>query len=279
MGCTRTVWPESPLVDCDGSTYFGRDMGLYGENSNVRPPAIEAAMQAAIATIPTDQTVGIVFMGQSTSLTTYNALLANAAFIAAKRPNVVIVNAAHGGYEMEEWANPATNSGIGWQYLQTKWAGSGITPAQVYAVVMINTFPVDHTNNPTDVVARLAAYESRIRTWRNIVKLKLPNTKVLYAAGLHPLYGGGEPWLSYETSLAWRAAMLAAPLPNDPPLLAPVYQWSKGATPNAQGTAWACPSYYLTDGIHHSVPTGADYAANLFLPLFLSDSTMTWFRQ
>ena len=124
-----------PLDELGNGTYNNATGGLYSGGSNVIPPAHFAAGQFLAQQIQPRDTngnpnatgkIGVVCLGMSNSSFIFDTMIE--LLLGQTATNVVLVNAAVGGFDVADWANP-TNSI--WGSTVAKVTAKGLTPAQV----------------------------------------------------------------------------------------------------------------------------------------------------
>lgn len=298
----RTSTGLIPLSDLGADQkYKGEDGGLYGNGSNVPPPAhLSAALAAAARIQPLDGEgkpspdgkIVLLTHGMSNTTQESQAFIALAKSDSRKNPNLLIVDGAQGGIDSRKWvAATAGKDGVSpWDRLQQRIKAAGATPAQVQVVWMkhaiagvgnFGEFP-KHAQQLKDDVARITG----------MLKERYPNLQLTYVssrtyAGYATTQLNPEPY-AYESAFATRwliqdqikgAESLSYAAGKAPLLLWGPYLWADGEKGRKAGDLAYSQSDYRDDGTHPG-PTGQLKIAQQLLTFFTTDSTAkAWFAK
>jgi len=301
----KESWGLTPLTDMGAGTYKGETGGLYGEGSNVPPPAQRKAAEAACARIrpldaagrpSPDGRIVLISIGMSNTTQEFSMFKRMADADAAKSPAVLIVDGAQGAQDASAWARAEEtfppDRPSPWKVLDDRLKQAGATPQQVQAVWLkqalagpssLGEFPAHARRLQQDVVTAL-----------NAARKRFPNLQIAYLSSR--IYAGyattplnPEPF-AYEGAFAMRwviqAQIAGEPQLNADPargeVRAPVvlwgpYLWTDGTTPRKpDGLVWKQEDCGQ-DGTHPS-ESGRRKVAALLLEFLKSDfSAAPWF--
>jgi hypothetical protein len=289
------VGPLTPITQLTG-TYQGQTGGLYGNGSNSPPLTQQIALAEADGRITprngkgvpsASGKVGVLAIGQSTTMLEFNMFQAVDSQDALKNRDVAFVNGGQNGMVLQSWAG---SSGP-WRTALGQLKAAGISPAQVQ-VVWIDLAQI-YEWLYGDFNSRVGHYAAGLEAVIRTAKRDFPNLQIAYVSSR--IYGGygpqgvdPEPY-AYESAFGVRLAVqnqiAGDPALNDNPVagkvVAPVvawgpYFWADGATPRADGFSWQ-RSDFLVDGVHPSA-SGQFKAAKLLLNFFETDpSARSWY--
>ncbi len=305
--CNNLFWnvansstPTVPLNDLGTGTYLGSMGGLYGNGSNVRPTAHEAAgISLAQSIQPLDAAgnpdpnglYGLMSIGMSSTSHTWDQFSFDGNADPSLNRHLVIARGAQPDAGAVRFAD--ANNGVWNAITQFYLPQAGLTQYQVVAawVVAVDGYPAGVF--PKDMSRLTGEYESIARNLHTI----FPNLKLLYftskfydgyANGLaHPSYP--EPY-AYESGFAVKWA-IQAQIDGDPtlnydstvgPVMAPwmswgPYDWANGMLARSDGLTWSCEDVNQ-DGVHPTNPQGREKEANILLNFFKADdTTVPWF--
>ena len=286
-----------PLDELGSGTYSNATGGLYPNGSNVIPATHFAAGQSLAQQIqPLDTNgnpsatgkIGVVCLGMSNSSFIFGALIE--LLLGQTATNVVLVNAAVGGYDVADWAN-STN--VIWTNTIAQVANKGITPAQVQVVLQYHSManskypPQPWPATPKDVESFME------QTMRNLPAV-FTNARLCFwssreYAGYTTTMNNPEPY-AYQSGFAVKW-MIEKQITGDPtlnfnPANGPVqcpwmawgpYVWGDGLTPRADGLFWEIRDFNA-DGVHPSV-RGRTKAAAAWARFLLTDPLIApWLR-
>ena len=305
--CNNLFWnvansstPMVPLNDLGTGTYLGSMGGLYGNGSNVRPTAHEAAGVSLAQSIqPLDAAgnpdpnglYGLMSIGMSSTAHTWDQFTIDGNADPSLNRHLVIARGAQPDAGAVRFAD--VNNGVWNAITQFYLPQAGLTQYQVVAawVVAVDGYPAG--TFPKDMSRLTGEYESIARNLHTI----FPNLKLLYftskfydgyANGLaHPSYP--EPY-AYESGFAVKWA-IQAQIDGDPtlnydstvgPVMAPwmswgPYDWANGMLARSDGLTWVCEDVNQ-DGVHPTNPQGREKEANILLNFFKADAAaVPWF--
>jgi len=286
-----------PLDELGNGTYNNATGGLYSGGSNVIPPAHFAAGQFLAQQIQPRDTngnpnatgkIGVVCLGMSNSSFIFDTMIE--LLLGQTATNVVLVNAAVGGFDVADWANP-TNSI--WGSTVAKVTAKGLTPAQVQVVLQYHSManskypPQPWPATPQDVQTFME------QTMRNLPAI-FTNAKLCFwssreYAGYTTTMNNPEPY-AYQSGFAvkWMIEKQIngdATLnynPTNGPVRSPwmawgPYVWGDGVMPRADGSFWEIRDFNA-DGVHPSV-RGRTKAAAAWARFLLTNAlTSPWLR-
>jgi len=293
--CAGTSTGMIPLIDLGSGLYHGYPGGLYGNGSNLRPPAHDAAGIAIASALSPLDTLGnpdpngrivLISIGMSNCTMEFQAFVPKANADPHKNPRVKVIDCALGGQSADRINKPTAAY---WDTVMTRLRGHGSSPLQAQVVWIKEADANPRGGFPAATDTLLGNLGTVIR----ILEDKLPNVKLAYLTSR--IYAGyatstlnPEPY-AYESgfavkwlidaqiagvdSLNWNADVgpVEAPWLSWGP-----YVWADGLTPRSDGLTWAC-SEFATDGTHPSA-TGRDKVADSLLTFFERDATTEpWF--
>ncbi len=296
QNCGNTSTGKVPLTDLGSNTYQGFPGGLYGNGSNARPAAHEAAGVAIAAGLqPRDQAgnvdvqngrIVLLSIGMSNTTQEFSAWLAISNADPQRNGRVVVVDGAQGGQDAVTIANP--NAAF-WSNIDQRLAAAGVTAQQVQAL-WIKEAIAGPTNGFPGAATMLKDLLGQIV---RITKQRYPHVALAYLSSR--IYAGyatstlnPEPY-AYESgfSVKWLLDDQVAGLGNlnydaargavvAPWLSWGPYLWADGTIPRGDGLTWVC-SDYSPDGTHPGT-TGRAKVAGLLNAHFRGDSTTTaWY--
>ncbi len=197
--------------------YKGEDGGLYGGGQNAPPKAhAQAAAEQLARIVPLDARgrpapdgkVVLMSIGMSNTTQEFSEFKRLADADPARRPEVVIVDAAQGGQAALEWdeqAAPAVAARV-WEQAERRLQAAGVTPAQVQAVWIKQALkgPARYGEFP----AHARAQQKHTIGILHAAARRLPNLRVAYLSSrIYGGYGPGalnpEPY-AYEGAFAVR---------------------------------------------------------------------------
>ena len=305
---TASVFGLIPFNDLGPAPYaYGYFGGLYEDGSNTIPADhLAAGLSRAALIVPRDSNGHPSPSGKIVFLTAgfgETERISNAFFDLARadprvdHDAVVMINAAHEGYDSVVWTPPQSDVNL------NRIRDTLLTPAhvsekqvQVAWVQMVTNFPY-HPLPPADSDAyRL---KGAISLALHALKSRYPNLQIAYLSSR--VYGGyattewnPEPY-SYESALSVRWVVVGqitlmrtgflwdtriGPvdyLKGDVPWLAwGPYLWANGTMPRSDGLTWQIDDFEL-DGERLSAK-GAQKGAQLLLQFLLGEPTASWFR-
>jgi len=314
-----------PLTELTG-TYRGESGGLYGDERNDPPPAhLAAAMHAAAQIRPLDADgdpaedgrIVLLSLGLSNTTMEYALFRTMADADPQKSPRVVVVDGAQGGRPSFTWAASGASSlpldevqrldrafevvGLSglrnhpseWVEVERRLTAAGVTPKQVQAAWLKQTFPLPGHFGEFPSHAR--SLQADLADIVVIAKSLYPNLRLLYLSSR--TFGGyaldaknPEPY-AYESAFAvpW---LIQEQINGDPRLnhdaergavTAPVllwgpYLWTNGTKPRqGDGLVWEKTDVSERDGMHPS-PSGCRKVPEILLRFLKTDETArTWF--
>ena len=294
-----TTTGQVPLDELAGGLYLGETGGLYPGGSNEIPPAHFAAGQALAQQVqPLDANgnpsasgkIGVVCLGMSNSSFIFSSMIE--LLVGQTASNVVIVQAAKGGYDLGKWQDPAN---VIWPTAVAAVNAAGITPAQVQVVLQTHSMansiypPQGWPMTPKDVQAFCE------NTMRNVdLPANFPNAKLCFwssreYAGHATTMNNPEPY-AYQSGFAVKW-MIEKQIAGDPTLnFDPAngamqcpwmawgpYVWGDGLVPREDGMFWEIRDFNA-DGVHPSV-RGRTKAGAAWARFLLTDPlTAPWLR-
>jgi hypothetical protein len=296
---TGTTTGQVPLDELSGGTYLGATGGLYPGGSNVIPATHFAAGQALAQQLqPLDTNgnpspsgkIGVVCLGMSNSSFIFSSMIE--LLVGQTASNVVIVQAAKGGYDLGKWQDPAN---VIWPTAVAAVNAAGITPAQVQVVLQTHSManslnpPKAWPMTPQDVQAFSED------TMRNLhLPANFPNAKLCFwssreYAGHSTTMNNPEPY-AYQSGFAVKW-MIEKQISGDPtlnfdPAVGPVqcpwmawgpYVWGDGLTPRANGMFWEIRDFNA-DGVHPSIRGRTKAGAAWARFLLTNPLTAPWLR-
>ena len=254
---------EVPLPELGSDTYLGVQGGLYPGGSNAIPPAYQAEVDAAIAQLEADNSIGFQCVGMSNLTHTCDELIARAA-TANVNTAVTIGNAGRPGRTIQVFADTPLND--------VWFEHRGLSNSIVDVVVFFNAWGYPSG----DFVTYLPQMTDAVRAVYSNVQQAYPNVKLIYfvsrefapdwAVDLNP-----NPY-AYQDGFAYKAVIeerINGQLSGVPVVWGP-YQYDDTWPHDPPPT----PSYFRDpDGVHLS-DAGLDYAGQLWLDFFM---TQAWF--
>ncbi len=286
-----------PLDALGTATYQGAAGGLYPGGSNTIPAGhLSAGLSLTAQVEPLDSMgnssaagkIGVVSLGMSNSSFIFGVM--SELLLGQTAPNVVIVQAAQGGFDVGEWASP-TNAI--WGNAVAAVNAKGITPQQVQLVLQYHSManskyppqawpatPHDFQNFAEQTMRNLPAF---------FPKTKLCLWSSREYAGFTTTMNNPEPY-AYQSGFAvkWMIekqingdASLNFDL-NSGPVMCPwmawgPYVWGDGLTARADGSVWEIRDFNA-DGVHPSVRGRTKAAAAWARFLLTSPLTAPWLR-
>lgn len=301
----KESWGLTPLTDMGEAKYKGESSGLYGDGSNVPPPAQRKAAEAAAARIrpldaqgrpAPDGKIVLISIGMSNTTMEFSTFKQMADADVAKSPAVLIVDGAQGAQDASAWVRAeesfTADRPSPWRVLDDRLKAAGASPQQVQAVwtkqalagpSSLGDFPAHARRLQEDLVQTLS-----------LAKKRFPNLQLAYLSSR--IYAGyattplnPEPY-AYEGAFAVRwviqAQVAGEPQLNADPargeVKSPVvlwgpYLWTDGtAGRKSDGMVWSREDCG-PDGTHPS-RSGQHKVATLLLDFFKSDfSAAPWF--
>lgn len=296
--CSLTSFNLAPIMDLGTNLYGGFPGGLYGNGSNVRPAAHEAAgVQIANSIVPLNASgtpdslngkIALISIGMSNTRSEFERFIADASLDASLNDQLVIVNGAQNGNTLEEWS-PV--NALPWSVAETRLATAGVTPDQVQVAWVKLTQGVGGLD-PNTYPSYAQQFATDLEVIARNLKIHYPNVKLAYFSSrtrpytiqqnaLNPdffsyEFGFGVKWLienqiNGSPSLAYSGPQAVAPWIAWGP-----YLWADGTNPRSDGFTWAC-SDTIEDGVHPS-NTGQGKVSGLLLNFFKNDTTSAgWF--
>jgi hypothetical protein len=277
------------------ATYQGQSGGLYGNGSNSRPPAHEAAGMALAQSVgplspsgSPDPTGKYVFLsiGMSNTTQEFSSFVPLGMMDPDKDPNLVIIDGAQGTISANLWADPNHPA---WDVVNQRLANAGLTPAQV-AVAWVKTAVGGPTGGFPQYAQQLKGY---MVTMAQHLLDKFPNVKIAYhSSRIYAGYATGvsmlnpEPY-AYESgfSIQWLITdqiggapelAFAGPSAQVPWLSWGPYLWADGLNPRCDGLIWECDEF-TSDGTHPN-QTGRVKVAQMLHDFVKTDTTARdWF--
>ncbi len=300
MGGPLTPKESTGLVPLDElageQSYKGEDGGLYGGGQNVPPKThAEAAAKELARIAPLDAAgqpaaagqIVLVAIGMSNTTQEFSRFKEQADRDPAKRPEVVIVDAAQGGQAAREWDEAAgPRAKMVWAELDRRLAAARVTPRQVQAVWIKQALigPAQYGQFPAHARRQRDHTVAIIQTAR----ARFPSLRVAYLSSR--TYGGyatgglnPEPY-AYEGAFAVRWIILEQ-IKGEPALnwnpargevKAPVvlwgpYLWADGVKPRKSDGLSYQRQDFAGDGVHPSVGPGRAKVAGVILRFFTTD--------
>jgi hypothetical protein len=295
QNCANTSIGAVPLSDLGTGTYQGHAGGLYGNGSNVPPPAHQASGLTRMAAIQPRNAAGVptpggrivlLSIGMSNTTQEFSTWLAMAGTDPNRNPAVTIVDGAQGGQDAVVISNPNASF---WSVVDQRLAIAGVTPAQVQVVWLKEAIGGVSGGFP-GAAQQLQGLLGQIA---RILRQRFANVQICFCssrtyAGYATTPLNPEPY-AYESGFAvqWLLAQQMAGDPQlncDPaqgPVLAPwlgfgPYLWTDGTTPRSDGLVWLC-SDVQPDGTHPS-PAGRQKVATLLQQFFTQNNlTAPWY--
>ncbi len=291
--CTKTSVGCPPLNGPYFRMYQGTALGLYPNNTTVRPAAHEAAGQEQLAQVlprdgsgnPNIQAGKIVLLsiGMSNATQEFSAFKQIADRDGEKDRGLVIVDGAQGGWSADRIvADPTTY----WNNVEQRLTMAGVTDQQVQVAWLKEADASPNQPFPADA----QTLESQVKTMVVSLRPRFPNLRLLYVSSR--IYAGyattplnPEPY-AYESGFAYKWLIESQINGSDPGLdfgsgKAPwlawgPYLWADGTNMRFDGLSWAC-SDLSDDGTHPST-SGRLKVARMLLDFFKGDSTARpWF--
>ena len=298
QNCAVTSVGFTPLNDLGSGLYRGAQGGLYPGGMNTQPAGHLAAGAALAQAMtprnasgspdPEQGSIVLMSVGMSNTTQEFSAFVPLAMGEPLRNPRLVVVDAAQGGQDAVDIANPAAPY---WSTVDARLAQNNVTPAQVQAVWLKEA--IRQGAIPDTSFAQDATFlQEKLQTIVQIIKSRYPNTVLVYLSSR--IYAGyatstlnPEP-IAYQSGFAVKWLIEAqidgaAALNYDPakgPVVAPwlawgPYLWGDGLTPRSDGLVWSC-SDFAADGTHPGT-TGRDKVAQMLLGFFKSDPTARFF--
>ncbi len=297
--CSNTSVGLTPLNDIGTGFYRGLQGGLYPDGENVRPDAHNAAGVAIANEIrpldvngnPDDLQGRIVMLsiGMSNTMQEFEYLQILADSIENKNPNLVLVNGAQGGQDIDQIIDSTDSF---WRKIDDTLSALGLSGRQVQVIWFKEAEAYPLIGNDTAFVPYVSSLAARFKIAMSIIRSKYENAQLCYIASR--IYGGyatdelnPEPFAYYngwsvksiieaqidgDTSLTY-----SEPDPRSPWLSWGVYLWADGLMPRSDNLTWICPDDYLPDGTHPSA-IGRTKVASMLLDFFMNDeTTQPWF--
>ncbi len=280
--------------------YKGESGGLYGDGSNVPPPALRKAAEAACARIrpldaegrpSPDGRIVLISIGMSNTTQEFSVFKRLADADPAKSPAVRIVDGAQGGRDAAAWVAPeeraTPENPSPWTVLDQRLKSAGASAQQVQAVwikqalagpAALGEFPAHARKLQEDLVTILRAARKRFPN----LQIAFLSSRIYAGYATTPL--NPEPY-AYESAFAVRWVIQAQAPADAPPEAYPApivlwgpYLWTDGtAGRKGDGMVWKREDCG-PDGTHPS-ETGRRKVADLLLGFFKSDPYATpWFK-
>jgi tetratricopeptide (TPR) repeat protein len=288
-----------PLCDMTADDrYKGEDGGLYGGGKNVPPEKhLQAALEAARAIrsldaegrpVPKDKSggkIGFISIGMSNTTQEFSVFVRLANADKEKSPNVVIVDGAQGGMDVQAWAEE-TPKGDPWKTLDRRLEQADVSSRQVQVAWikqariqpgLIGEYPKHADEMKGHMLTILRKAHERF-----------PNLRLVYLSsriyagyartGLNP-----EPY-SYESAFVIRHLIQdqikgADGAIKSPLLLWGPYLWADGEKGRKTDDLIWKPEDLGPDGTHPST-SGRQKVAELLLKFMKNDPTAkVWFNR
>ncbi len=293
-----------PLTDLAG-TYHGFPGGLYGDGTNVAPPAhLDSAMAAAARVIPPSGRYVVLSIGFSNwaqefccaATLTANPAPTPESFLSQARADTAVrreIQALFNG-AMAKQTNPSWDqpTDAAYDVVRSRLAQRNLTEVQVRVVLLkvATLFPTRSLPDPAaDAYQLMASTGAVIRALR----VRYPNLQQVYLVPrIYAGYAGNasspEPY-AYETAFAVQQVVQAQIAQHATGQVDPrvgdvgrpwvgwgPYLWADGLTPRSDGLTWA-RAEFQADGIHPS-PAGVQKVGGALLA-FLSTTphAACWF--
>ncbi len=303
---TRTPAPprESldlrPLTELGEAKYKGETGGLYGDGSNVPPPALRQAAEAACARIrpldaegqpSPDGRIVLVSIGMSNSTQEFSLFKRLADADPTKSPAVLIVDGAQGGRDAAAWVVPEEQAmqdrPSPWTVLDRRLKAAGASAQQVQAVWIKQALAGPAALGEFPAHAR--KLQGDLATILHTARKRFPNLQIAFLssrtyAGYATTPLNPEPY-AYESAFAVRWVIQAQAAPDTAPeayripiVLWGPYLWTDGtAGRKSDGMVWEREDCG-PDGTHPSEP-GRRKVADLLLGFFKTDPRAApWFK-
>jgi hypothetical protein len=305
VGESTPVKPK-PLIEMSAQdTYKGETGGLYGAGHNMPHGKHQAAAEKAIAQMrllddkgqpDSNGKIVLLSIGMSNTTQEFSFFKRLADQSPLKNRQIVIVDAAQGGRDADDWTQVNTTDRLRrqnvWEVAAQRLQAAGVTPQQVQAIW------VKHALRSPSGIGEHPAHTRRLQKAlqeiAQIAREQFPNLRVAYlssrtyagyaASNLNP-----EPY-AYESAFAVRRLiqdqMAGKPELNydsakgavkAPVLLWGPYLWADGTTARADnGLVWA-PEDFVQDGTHPSPFGRAKVAGMLYDYFTTSPLARSWF--
>jgi hypothetical protein len=275
--CERTTTGLVPLTDLGRRRYRGYRGGLYPNVRNRPSPAYQRVGNAAARRVRAiDGQIVLLSIGMSNATQEFSAFKQLADGDPAKRPSVLIVDGAQGGWDAEKIKFPSSPY---WEAVDQRLGAVNARPEQVQAIWLKEAIAGEDRPFPRDARALQADLRSIVR----ILRQRFPNLRLIYLSsrtyagyaitGLNP-----EPH-AYDSGFAVRGLIqermrgrLKGPWIGWGP-----YLWTDGLKGRRDGLVWRCEDV-AEDGTHPS-KEGMQKVGQLLLQFFKTDPTARpWFR-
>jgi len=293
--CAGTSTGLIPIDALDAAGYQGFAGGLYGQGTNVPPPAhaaLAAARAAAVVprgadgTPAADGTVVLLSLGMSNATQSFSRFIQLTQGIGGLHPRLRIVDGAQGGQTAAVIRDPGANF---WRVVDQRLQAAGVTAAQVQVLWIKEADAGPRSGFP-------AYAQTLANELGDVVRLaatRFPNAQLAYFsnrtyAGYASTTLNPEPY-AYESafSIQWLIrrqidgdaslnADSAAGAVVAPVLLWGPNLWADGLNARTDGLWYACTDF-VDDGTHPS-PDGRLKVATLLDAFFRRDATARpWF--
>src|SRR5215831_19453571 len=180
--CNGTSTRHIPLIDLGADLYQGFPGGLYGNGSNLRPPAHDAAGIAianALAPLDTlgapDPSGGIVLIsiGMSNATLEFSRFVPIATADPAKSARVQVIDCAEGGQATQDIRQPGAPY---WDFVAGRLRSNHSSPLQAQVVWL-----KEARRDPSEPFpASAESLTNDLGRIVNLIHAKLPNVKLLY---------------------------------------------------------------------------------------------------
>jgi len=301
-----TVVKPKPLIEMSAQdAYKGETGGLYGAGHNMPHGKHQVAAEKAMAQMrllddkgqpDSNGKIVLLSIGMSNTTQEFSFFKRLADQSPLKNRQVVIVDAAQGGRDADDWTQVSGTDRLRrqnvWEVAAQRLQAAGVTPQQVQAIWLKQALrlPSGIGEHP----AHTQRLQTALQEIAQIAREQFPNLRVVYLSSR--TYAGyaisnlnPEPY-AYETAFAVRRLiqdqMAGKPELNydsakgavkAPVLLWGPYLWADGATARVDnGLVWE-PEDFMPDGTHPSPFGRAKVAGRLYDFFTTSPLARSWF--
>lgn len=296
--CTNDSTGLIPIIDFGNNQYDGIVGGLYLNGSNNMPNGHrQAGINLDNSIQPLDVNgnpdpngkIVMISVGMSNCRNFFGSFMQLSAQYANLNPNLVLINAAQGGKDINNILSPNTNY---WTTSDNIITNAGYSINQVQAVWFEQATHI--TGIPAgEGIEHIGIVEQKFLDAFKIIKTQYPNVKQLFCSGRdyggYNVSGGNPEPYAYWTNWAFKKLVLrqiagdpdlsyTGTTPQVPWIAWADHIWADGKNPSGSGLTWICPTDYQSDGVHPSI-VGREKFATKMVDFFKTDTTTTWYRQ
>jgi hypothetical protein len=296
--CVLTHAALLPLNAPQFGRHEGFEGGLYADGKNTPHGAHAEALRRMCAAVqPLDAQgrpdpegrIVVIGVGASVCRQIFEALEESGPSAVAKRPEVVFVNCARGGHDVNKISDPERRY---WEYAKEAVTKAGFSPAQVQVAWYQSD---DLRDTKDDFPGRPRRLQESIARNMRELKSHFPNTRLCYHSARHTTafmpddegkakHAEPRPW-----HVGWSVKWLieaqsggATGLKFDgPDAVAPLaawatYFWTDADTPRADGYHWT-RDMNVKDGVHLSAAGQTRVAGELLAFWRTNEFARMWF--